>query len=124
MSKRAPPVLVAVLLTACASACSYTVALRADAPAAVVDGLSEQGSQLLPAEARVPWTPWKRRPVTVSAPGYRPLQMNLGWRTIRDSDVGAHRWIFDPESRTAKIDVVLIREHGAIGTWSTEDISQ
>lgn len=100
--------------------CRYTVVLRADAAGARVEGLPE-GSVLLPAEVRVPWTPWRRRMVTISAPGRRPLRLDLGIGTIAASDAGPVRRLLGG-GRHAEVDLRLIPIHDAAGSWAPEEL--
>lgn len=103
------------------SGCTYTLQMRSEAPGARVEGL-EGGAVSLPTEVKVPIGPWVRRKVVVSAPSYRPVELDLGSRTQRAADLGFFAVLLPWRPRKAELDVVLVKEHGPSGTWTAEEL--
>lgn len=95
--------------------CSYTLAVSSDTPGARAD--AGEGPVVLPAEFDVPWAPFSRSKLTVSATGYRPLEVGLGWHMIRTGDHGVLRM-----GRRAELDVMLVRDHDGIGSWTPDSL--
>ena len=65
----------------------------------------------LPADVPVRWRPFARPVVTVSAPGYRAVDvpLHLGWGPL--SLHGAHEY-----------EISLVPVHGPVGTWTPDDV--
>lgn len=111
-------VFVLALLT---TGCTYTVTVTSDVPGARVDGLST-GPSALPVDVRVPWGPFVHRRMTVTAPEYRAVEVDLGARTVRSADFSLFNFLVPWRRPSEELRVVLVREHGPAGTWAPADL--
>ena len=105
------------------TACRYNITLKSEAPGARVDGL-KSGPAGLPTEIPLRWVPFVKRKVTVSAPNYRTVEVDLGARTIRAADFSIFNFLTPWRPSSEDLDIVLVPEHGASGTWTAEDLEQ
>ena len=101
--------------------CAYTIQLRSDIPGAQMEGLSDVPTRL-PTQVKVPWGPWVRRRITLTAPNYRPQKIDLGHRTARAGDLSYVSFLEPWRPRTQVLDVVLVREHGLSGEWTSAEL--
>lgn len=101
--------------------CTYTITLTSEAPGARVEGL-KTGPSGLPVEVKVPWGPFVKRPITVSAPDHRTIEMDLGTRTVRSADFSLFNFFMPWRPPSEELSVVLVREHGLSGTWEPADV--
>lgn len=103
--------------------CAYKVELTsapAGARVTLPDGLEVYTPEVVTLRA----APLRAQPITVSAPGYRPLTVDLRrrevrlWRYVSDglfrpgTTVGAPR---------GHLELVLVPQHGPAGSWTAED---
>ena len=104
--------------------CSYRVRLRSD-PQPVEATLPSGRVVLTPSVVRLKWTPFGRQWVTFSAPGYRPLTLDLRKREVRllrmTGQAVRHPRTLLGEVR-GDVLVVLVPEHGPAGTWTADDL--
>ena len=104
--------------------CAHKIAITTDPVVGQVK-LSTTESVSVPMDTVVFWTPFKHQYATVSAVGYRPVTIDLLDRvgpTKLLLDGITFRWqrlagIATREHR----EVLLIKEHGGAGTWTTKD---
>lgn len=104
--------------------CSYRVRLRSE-PQPVEATLPSGRVVLTPSVVWLKWTPFGRQWVTFTAPGYRPLTLDLRKREVRllrmtGQAVRHPRTLFG-EVR-GDVLVVLVPEHGPAGTWTADDL--
>jgi hypothetical protein len=86
------------------AACAYRVNLTSlPMPARVT--LPDGSVVVTPVEVQARWVPFGAHQITVDAPGYRPLTVDL-----RRSG-----------GPNGEVRLVLVPDHGPAGTWSTED---
>ncbi len=106
--------------------CGYRVALTTTPATAVVQLPGNRGTVVTPAEAVFRWAPFGHQVITATADGYRDLEVDLRSHEIRGS-----RYITDTLFRPAtlfgrprgEIRLVLVPEHGPVGTWTADDIA-
>lgn len=110
-----------LLLALMMSGCTYTVTVTSDVPGARVDGLS-QGPSALPVDVKVPWGPFVRRKITVMAPDYRDVEVDLGTRTVRSADFSLFNFFLPWRPPKEEMNVVMVREHGPSGTWTPAEL--
>ena len=112
--------LVLIALTGCA----YKLQLNAE-PAGAEVVLPNGGMVVAPAEAQLRWAPFNHQQVRVTAPGYRPLEVDL-----RRSEIRAGHYVRDTLLRPrtllgrprGAVLFVLVPEHDGVGTWEPEDV--
>jgi len=104
--------------------CSYRVRLRSD-PQPVEATLPSGRVVLTPSVVRLKWTPFGRQWVTFSAPGYRPLTLDLRKREVRllrmSGQAVRHPRTLLGEVR-GDVFVLLVPEHGPAGTWTADEL--
>ena len=80
---------------------------------------------ILPVEYSARWAPFNAQEVTATAKGFRPLTTDL-----RDREIRFGRYITDTLFRPAtlfgaprgEVRLVLVPEHGPVGTWSEDEL--
>jgi hypothetical protein len=110
------------VIAAWLAGCAYTVALTSTPMPARV-ALPDGRIVATPTEARLRWAPFGHQVVTATAPGYRPLTVDL-----RRDEVTLGRWVATSVFRPAtwfgaprgEVRLVLVEEHGPAGTWGGE----
>jgi hypothetical protein len=114
----------AALLALLLPGCAYRVTL-ASRPSAVTVALPDGSRVTTPAEVRLRWVPFGHQRVTATADGYRPLTVDLRRDEIRWSRfvIGtiAHPSVLSGKPR-GEVELVLIPEHGPVGSWTEDDI--
>lgn len=104
--------------------CAYKVRLRSTPQPAEVT-LPEGKTVLTPSIVRLRWVPFGHQHVSVHAPGYRPLELDLRDREVRLGRI-LSQTIRHPSTLWGEVrgDVyfVLIPEHGPVGTWDRDDV--
>ncbi|TNE84220.1 MAG: hypothetical protein EP330_30330 [Deltaproteobacteria bacterium] len=113
-----PRLLPLLLLTACA----YKVELTS-APAGARVDLPDGTQVFTPEVVTLKVAPFNRQEITVSAPGYRPLTVDVrhrearAWRYLTDA-------VFRPKTFTGAprghLELQLVPQHGPAGTWTPE----
>lgn len=114
--------LLAVALAA--PGCAYRVTI-ASAPAGAQLTLPDGSTPSTPAETTLRWRLFGRQLVTATAPGYRPLTVDL-----RRSEV---RWLHYPRDTVLRpnrltgaprghVELILVPDHGPTGTWTADDV--
>ncbi len=107
-----------------ASGCAYKVSLTALPTTATVELPRDLGTVVTPSDVVFRWAPWSSEPIRVSADGFRPVEVDLREREIRWI-----RYVTDTVFRPAtlfgasraEVRVVLVPEHGPVGTWNEAD---
>lgn len=114
-----------LILCALGSGCAHRVRVESDPPGAAIK-VGRRARGPAPQELTMLWLPFRPIKVRVSAPGYRTV-------TLKASDYAGFG-VFTRELLTlrfarlagvkprATIQVVMVREHGAVGTWTEEDV--
>lgn len=105
--------------------CAYRVSLTALPTPAVVELPGDGGSVVTPAEVVFRYVPFGSQPIRVSADGYRTLEVDL-----RDREIRGRRYLTDTLFRPAtllgrprgEVHLVLVPEHGPVGTWDPEEV--
>jgi hypothetical protein len=103
------------------SGCTYTVTVTSDVPGARVEGV-RTGQSALPVDVKVPWGPLVHRRITVTAPDYRVVALDLGTRTVRSADFSLFNFFLPWRAPSEELNVVLVRDHGPAGTWTPADL--
>ena len=107
------------------SGCAYKVHVIAIPEGASIR-LPNGRNVLLPSDVKLKWAPFMAQRVVISAPGFRPLEINMQRRVIRGTDL-----LFDPVFRPRvvfgkaarrEVQYILVPEHDESGTWSAEDV--
>ena len=117
---------IALLALAWPSGCAYKVALSSQPTPARVTLPGDQGSVITPAEVVFRWAPFNEQVIQVTADGYRPLEVDL-----RTHEIRMGRYLTDTLFRPAtlfgqprgEVRLMLVPDHGPIGTWTAEDVS-
>ena len=104
------------------SGCAYKVELTS-APAGARVSLPDETEVFTPQVVTLRASPFLPQEVTVFAPGFRPLTMDLRRSEIRLWRYGTDalfrpRTLFGAPRRTVQF--VLVPQHGPTGTWSSE----
>lgn len=117
--------LATLLLCCCLWACAHRVTITSEPPGATIT-VRDKRLGPAPQEVRFWWYPFRPMKVKVSAEGYRSLTMKL------NDDLGplhftrllfTGRWAKMVGLRpAANHEVMLIRQHGPAGTWTSEDV--
>jgi len=107
--------------------CAWRVQLESSpVPAQVL--LPKEDRVATPAEVKLRWVPFGRQRITVSAKGYRPIEVDLRREEIRfiryvgTTARGPRR--YGEEGSRGEIRYMLVPDHGPVGTWTAEDIPQ
>jgi hypothetical protein len=104
--------------------CAYKVRLRSTPQPAEVT-LPQGRTVLTPDVVRLRWVPFGHQDVTVFAPGYRPLTLDLREREVRLGRI-IGQTIRHPSTLWGEVrgDVyfVLVPDHGPAGTWAEQDV--
>jgi hypothetical protein len=114
----------ALLVLLAAGGCRYKVVLSSDpAPARVL--LPSGRIVATPAEVTFRWVPFGHQWITATAPRHRPLEVDLRrteiklWRLV--AGTLAHPATVGGRPR-GEVELVLVPEHGAAGSWDPEEI--
>lgn len=116
------PALLCVALTGCA----HRALITSDPPgASVYVGDALKGPA--PQEVRFWWYPFRPMKVRVTAPGYRPVTVRVGdeiglWYFSRQLVSLRFQRLFGLAPGTTH-EIVLIRNHGPAGTWTSEEVT-
>lgn len=116
-----------LLLGALLSGCAHRVLIQSDPPgAAIWTGRRARGPA--PQELTFLWFPFRPIRVRVTAPGYRPTVVNVGRYAgpgvfLREL-LGLHFKRLAGLKPRAIVSVMLVREHGAVGTWTEDDVKR
>lgn len=125
MRRLALTLVLATLLLGSLVGCAHRVRIESDPPGAVIK-VGRRARGPAPQELTFLWLPFRPIKVRVAAPGYRPVEVK--------ASSYAGLGVFTRELLTfrfgrlagirprATIQVILIREHGAVGTWTEEDV--
>jgi len=114
-----------LLLLALLPACAHRVLIQSDPPgAAIWTGRRARGPA--PQELTFLWLPFRPIKVRVTAQGYRPTVINVGHYAkpgvfLREL-LGLHFKRLAGLEPRATVSVMLIHEHGAVGTWTEDDV--
>lgn len=120
-----PRLALLALLAVLAAGCAHRVRVESDPQGASVKaGKRMRGPT--PQELTFLWLPFRALPVRVSAPGYRAVELHAHeyaglWTFTKELFGLRFRRLAGLEPR-ATIQVVLVREHGPVGTWTEEEI--
>lgn len=114
-----------LLLTLLAAGCAHRVRIESQPPGASV----RVGKRLkgpTPQELTFLWVPFRPINVRVSAAGYRTVVVKANkhasvWRIAGEALTFRYKRLLGLRPR-ATIEVMLIRDHGPVGTWTEEDI--
>ncbi len=108
--------------------CAWRVLVESGpVPAEIV--LPNEERVVTPAEVKLRWVPFGRQHVTLSARGYRPIEVDLRkdeirfFRYVGTTVRGARRY-GEKEGSRGEIRYMLVPDHGPVGTWTAEDIPQ
>jgi hypothetical protein len=116
-----------LLAVALLPGCAHRVLIQSDPPgAAIWTGRRARGPA--PQELTFLWLPFRPIKVRVTAQGYRPTVINVGRYAspgviLRDL-LGLHFKRLAGLEPRATVSVMLIREHGAVGTWTEDDVKR
>ena len=113
--------MIAALMT---SGCAYKVKLNSNPLAASVT-LPDGTTVVTPADVTLRYVPFGHQRIVVSAPGYRVVEMDL-----RKSEIKLGRYITDAlfrprtwfDAHRVQISVVLVPNHGPVGTWDPAEV--
>ncbi len=108
-----------------ASGCAYKVTLTSQPELTEIVLPGKGGTVITPVDVTLRYVPFGKLPIVASAPGYRPLELDL-----RKSEVRLGRYITDTLWRPATlfgrsrgvVRLVLIPEHGPVGTWVEDEV--
>ena len=114
-----------IVIALAGSGCAYKVAITASPSPALAELPNGKGTVSLPADVTFRWVPFGKQQIRVSADGYRPVELDLRRREIRWS-----RYVTDTLFRPAtlfgrprgEVRVILVPDHGPVGTWSEQDV--
>ena len=106
--------------------CAYKVDLVSDPAGARVE-LPDGSAVFTPEQVKLKVAPFTKQEITASAPGYRPLTLDVRrreatmWRYVSDVLFRPGTWL--GRSR-GTLELQLVPQHGPVGTWSpeTEDL--
>jgi len=106
------------------TACSYKVRVSS-ATAGVAVELPDGERAIPPFDYEARWAPFNEQVIHATAQGYRPLTLDLRAREVR-----LGRYVTDTLFRPAtlfgaprgEVRLVLVPEHGPVGTWSDEEV--
>jgi len=113
-----------VLVALLTSGCAYKVKLNTNPLAANVT-LPNGTTVVTPAEVTLRYAPFSRQRIVVSAPGYRVVEIDLRkteikfGRYITDALFRPRTWIGE---HRGQINVVLVPNHGPVGTWDPTEV--
>jgi hypothetical protein len=121
--------LLAVLLattTFLSQGCAYKVSLSSIPTTAAVQLPGDRGTVITPTDVVFRWVPFGHQVITATADGYRPLELDL-----RDHEILGRRYLTDTLFRPAtlfgrprgEVKLLLVPEHGPVGTWTPDDVS-
>lgn len=103
-----------------APGCAYSLHIESDPPGALVE-LPNGARVSAPDTVKVRWSPLRRLPVRVTAPGYRPLEIDLRRREVNMRRVVRSYW--HPFRRPdGHVEFILVATHGPAGTWTPEEL--
>lgn len=113
-----------VWIAVLATGCAYRVNLVSQPTAATVE-LPGGDRVTTPAEVKLKWVPFGHQTIVVNAKGYRTFETDL-----RRTEIRWARFVFGtlahPSVLTGaprgEVDLVLVPDHGPVGSWSEEDI--
>jgi hypothetical protein len=104
------------------SGCAYKVALTS-APAGARVALPDGTEVFTPEVVTFRAAPFRAQPVTVSAPGFRPLTIDLRRSEVQVWRIGTDA-VFRPNTLFGaprrEVQFTLVPQHGPTGTWSPE----
>ena len=114
-----------LLLAAALAGCMHRVRVQSDPPGAMI----RVGREVVgpaPQDVRFLWWPFRPLKVRVAAQGDRPVviqvNQNVGpMRFLGELLTFRYKRLLGLTPR-ATVEVILVREHGASGTWLPEDI--
>lgn len=116
----------ALLLSLVCAGCPYKVSLTG-APETLEVRLPDGEIVATPTVARLRWVPFGHQRIVAQAPGYRPLAVDLRRSEIRWSrfvlGTLGHPSVLLGEPR-GEVRLVLVAEHGPVGTWTPEDLQR
>jgi len=106
------------------SSCAYKVRLVSE-PAGAQLTLPNGEQVMAPAEVTLKWVPFGHQPLTCQASGYRTLTLDLRKDEVRWSHyvrdtIFRPRTLFGAPRGTVRL--VMVPEHGGVGTWEAEDV--
>lgn len=93
--------------------CTYSVHL-ASRPSPAVVQLPDGRRVTTPDEIRLRWRPFRKQVATVTALGYRPLEVDLSRLRLRSGRAFS--------GQAGEVEVLLVPDHGPTGTWTVEDV--
>jgi hypothetical protein len=113
------------MITAWLAGCAYHVHLESRPTSARVLLPDEATVVVTPARVELRWVPLGHQWVTVSAPGYRTMRIDvqrrpLRWGLERPPDVPVFK--LERLEGPPRIEVLLVPEHGPAGTWAESDV--
>lgn len=101
------------MLLALLAACTYTVHLASRPTPAIVQ-LPDGRRVTTPSDVKLRWRPLVREKATISAAGYRPLEVDLWKLRLRSGRALS--------GQRGELLLLLVPTHGPSGTWSAEDV--
>ena len=113
-----------LLCLVCGSGCAYKMKLASN-PAGAEVTLPSGETVVTPTVVKLRWAPFGKQVVIARAAGFRPLEIDLRQEEIRASHYvrdGVFRpktWLGAPRG---EVSLILVPEHGPVGTWSPEDV--
>ena len=87
--------------------------------------INDQAAGVTPLKVNTTWWPFRKIPVSIDLPGYRPFKFHAG-KAVRlyhiVADILSFRMfrLFGLKARNNH-HIMLIRRHGRVGSWSPED---
>ncbi len=107
------------------SACAHRVVIESDPPGANIR-VDHRVVGVTPAEVTVKWVPFKKIPVTVSAPGRRWVKIDLA-KDLGMMRLGWQVMTLQTGKLTGKVPrtthrALFVHNHGPAGTWTSEDV--
>ncbi len=93
--------------------CTYTLRVVSEPSPALVQ-LQDGRRISTPGEVKLRWRPLRRTTATVTAAGYRPLEVALHRLRLRSGRAFS--------GQRGEVLVVLVPEHGPVGTWSADEV--
>ncbi|MCA9569773.1 MAG: hypothetical protein KC656_18140 [Myxococcales bacterium] len=95
--------------------CTYTVHL-ASRPSPALVQLPDGRRITTPDDVKIRWRPFSKATATVTASGYRPLEIEL-----RDLRLRSGRAF---SGQVGELTILLVPTHGPTGTWAAEDVPE
>lgn len=112
------------LLVLFSQGCAYKLKLASN-PAGAEITLPNGQTVVTPSVVKLRWVPFGKQMVIANAAGFRPMEVDLRSQEIRashylrDAVFRPKTWLGAPRGA---VSLVLVPEHGPVGTWSPDDV--